>query len=46
MKIDKGQFDTLLQRLLQQKPEKTTAIKGTPKRREPIISKPQSSEPR
>lgn len=46
MKVDKKQFDSLLHRLLQQKPEKTQAIKGTPKRREPIIPKPQSSEPR
>jgi hypothetical protein len=46
MKVDKNKFDSLLHRLLQQKPEKTQAIKGTPKRLEPIIPKPQSSEPR
>jgi exopolyphosphatase/pppGpp-phosphohydrolase len=46
MKVEKEKFDSLLQRLLRQKPEKTQAIKGTPKRREPIIPKPQSSEPR
>jgi hypothetical protein len=47
MKVDKDQFDALLNRLLKQKPEKTQAIKGspTPKRREPIISKPQGAAP-
>ncbi len=41
MKVDKDQFDVLLGRLLQQKPEKTQAIKGspTPKSREPIAFK-------
>jgi exopolyphosphatase/pppGpp-phosphohydrolase len=46
MRVDKDQFDTLLQRLLKQKPEKTQEIKGTPQRREPIIPKPRPSEPR
>jgi hypothetical protein len=49
MKVEKQKFDSLLQRLLQQKPEKSTAIKGTQQKQEPkrpIIPKPQSSEPR
>jgi hypothetical protein len=46
MKVEKDKFDSLLRRLLQQKPEKTQAIKGTtPKGPGPIIPKPQSSEP-
>ncbi len=45
MKVDKDKFDSLLSRLLRQKPEKTQAIKGspTPQRREPIIPKPRPS---
>lgn len=41
MRVDKDKFDNLLARLLNQKPEKTQAIKGapTPKPREPIIPK-------
>jgi len=48
MEVDKDKFDSLLSRLIKQKPEKTTAIKGSPepKPREPIIPKPQPSEPR
>ena len=46
MKVDKNKFDALLRRMLEQKPEKTQAIKGTPKRREPIIPKPSPSAPR
>jgi hypothetical protein len=46
VKVEKEKFDSLLHRLMQQKPEKTQAIKGTRKRVEPIIPKPQSSEPR
>ena len=47
MKVEKEKFDSLLYRLLQQKPEKTQAIKGSKKRQpRPIIPKPQSSEPR
>ena len=30
MKVEKDQFDALLQKMLQQKPEKTSAIKGKP----------------
>jgi hypothetical protein len=47
MKVDKEKFDSLLETLLKQKPEKTRDIKGseTPKTREPIIPpKPQSSK--
>jgi hypothetical protein len=46
MKIPKEQFDTLLQRLLKQEPEKTAVIKGKKaknERPEPIIPKPVSS---
>jgi hypothetical protein len=46
MKVDKDQFDALLGRLLQQKPEKTQVIKGTPGGRSPIIPKTRPSEPR
>lgn len=48
MKVEKEKFDTLLQRLLKQKPEKTATIKGSPdpKPREPIIPKPHPLEPR
>lgn len=48
MKVDKDKFDTLLNRLLKHKPEATQTIKGSsaPKPHEPIIPKPQSSEPR
>lgn len=48
MKVDKDKFDSLLVRLLRQKPEKTEAIKGSPspKPHEPIIPKPRPSEPR
>jgi hypothetical protein len=49
MNVDKTAFDALLQRLLSQKPEKASAIKGSPdpKPREPIIPKPvRASEPR
>jgi hypothetical protein len=48
MKVDKDKFDSLLGRLLKQKPEKASAIKGSPdpKPREPIIPKPRPSEPR
>jgi hypothetical protein len=48
MKVDKERFDILLGKLLKQKPEKTQAIKGSPKPkpREPIIPKPAPSEPR
>jgi hypothetical protein len=45
MKVEKEQFDALLQKMLQQKPEKTSAIKGKPGSTEPIIpDKP--AEPR
>jgi hypothetical protein len=44
MKVEKEQFDALLQRMLKQNPEKTSAIKGKPGKPTPIISKPQSSE--
>ena len=37
MKVEKEQFDALLQRMLQQKPEKTSAIKGKPGNLEPIV---------
>ena len=41
MKVEKDQFDALLQKMLQQKPEKTSAIKGKPGNKGPIIaSKP------
>ena len=40
MKVDKAKFDSLLQRSLQQKPEKTQAIKGTSQQPKPIIPKP------
>ena len=43
MKVDKKQFDDLLQRMLKQKPEKTSAIKGKSGKPAPIIPKPQSS---
>jgi hypothetical protein len=43
MKIEKEKFDDLLQRMLQQKPEKTSTIKGKPGKPAPIIPKPQSS---
>ena len=46
MKVDKEQFDALLQRMLQQKPEKTTAIKGKPGNQGPIIPAPKPTEPR
>jgi hypothetical protein len=47
MKVEKGKFDSLLRRMLAQKPEKTKIIKGSAKREpKPIIPKPQSSEPR
>jgi len=46
MKVDKDKFDSLLERLLKQKPEKTQVIKGKPGERSPIIPKPQPSEPR
>jgi hypothetical protein len=47
MKVDKDKFDSLLQRLLKQKREKTQAMKGSaaPKPREPIVPKPRPSEP-
>jgi hypothetical protein len=48
MKVDKDKFDALLSRLIKQKSEKTSTIKGSsePKPREPIIPKPRPSEPR
>ena len=46
MKVEKEKFDTLLQRLLKQKPEKTATIKGESPKHGPIIPKPQPSEPR
>ena len=51
MKVDKSQFDDLLQRMLNQEPEKTTAIKGKAGNLDPIIPpkkapESESSEPR
>ena len=48
MKVEKEKFDDLLQRMLKQEPEKTSAIKGKTGNLEPIIppKKAQSSEPR
>jgi hypothetical protein len=46
MKVDKDKFDTLLGRLLKQKPEKTQTIKGTTGNLKPIVPKPTPSEPR
>jgi hypothetical protein len=46
MKVEKEKFDSLLQRLLKQKPEKTKEIKGESPKGGPIISKPRPSEPR
>ena len=43
MKVEKEKFDALLRRMLKQKPEKTSAIKGKPGKPAPIIPKPQSS---
>lgn len=37
MKVDKDKFDSLLSRLLKQKPEKTQAIKGTAGNLKPIV---------
>jgi hypothetical protein len=46
MKVEKEKFDLLLQKMLQQKPEKAQAIKGPKQQPRPIISKPKPSEPR
>jgi hypothetical protein len=46
MKVDKEKFDSLLGRLLKQKPQTAQAIKGKPGERGPIIPKPRPSEPR
>ena len=46
MKVEKEQFDALLQKMLRQKPEKTSAIKGKPGNQEPIIPAPKPTEPR
>jgi hypothetical protein len=46
MKVRKEKFDELLQQMLKQKPEKTTAIKGKPGNLEPIIPAPKPSAPR
>lgn len=40
MKVDKDKFDSLLRRMLKQKPEKTQAIKGPKQQPRPIIPKP------
>jgi hypothetical protein len=40
LKVEKDQFDELLAKMLQQKPEKTSAIKGKPGNQEPIIKAP------
>ncbi len=37
MKVEKDKFDALLQKMLKQEPEKTSAIKGKPGNQEPII---------
>jgi hypothetical protein len=37
MKVEKEQFDTLLRKMLQQTPEKTSAIKGKQETPAPII---------
>lgn len=44
MKVEKEQFDALLQRMLRQKPEKTSTIKGKPGKPVPIIPKSETSE--
>jgi hypothetical protein len=46
MKVEKDQFDALLQKMLKQSPEKTSAIKGKPGNLEPIIPAPKTSAPR
>jgi hypothetical protein len=47
IKVDKSIFDPLLGRILQQKPEKTKAIKGIGKLQpKPLIPKPDSLAPR
>ena len=40
MQIEKEKFDDLLQKMLKQKPEKTSAIKGKPGSTGPIIPAP------
>ena len=47
MKVEKEQFDALLERMLQQKPEKTSEIKGKRGNLEPIVppKKAPQSEP-
>lgn len=46
MKVHKEKFDSLLQRLLRQKPEKTSAITSKKTGGKIIPPKPQPSEPR
>jgi hypothetical protein len=38
MKVEKEKFAALLQKMLKQKPEKTSAIKGKPGNKGPIIA--------
>ena len=44
MQVEKDQFDALLQKMLKQKPEKTSAIKGKPGNLEPIIPAKRANE--
>lgn len=39
MRVEKEKFDDLLQKMLQQKPEKTSTIKGKPGKAGPVIPK-------